>query len=306
MQPLTSAEWSYTEYARLPSQVKDTPEGLKEAARQFESLFINMWLKSAREANAVMSEGSFLSSAEMNMQQEMFDAQMSMHLAKEGGIGLAPTILRQLGGEVEKPVLRSEQSLFLNGPQAPRPSAANEEENPRIAVAPPTASAAVTQQGSRAQMFEDAKEFLQAISPLVQRLAGAAGLPPLTVMAQAALETGWGSAIIQNGEGQSSHNLFGIKGANWNGPTVDIHSKEHQFGRWMDRLDSFRSYPDWESSVSDYTRFITGSPRYAAAVDQRMGATEYADYLQNQGYATDPGYAQKLKDLIQRISGMGF
>ena len=306
MQPLTSAEWSYTEYAKLPSQVKDTPEGLKEAARQFESLFINMWLKSAREANAVMAEGSFLSSAEMNMQQEMFDAQMSMHLAKEGGIGLAPTIIRQLGGEVEKPMQSSERNIFLSAPQAPHLDAANQVENPRTAVAPAAASAAVTQQGSRAQMFEDAREFLQTISPYVQRVAGAAGLPPLTVLAQAALETGWGSAVIQNGEGKSSHNLFGIKGTNWSGPTVDIHSKEHQLGRWMDRLDSFRAYPDWESSISDYTRLITGSRRYAAAAEQGMGATEYADYLQSQGYATDPGYAGKLKDLIQRISGMGF
>lgn len=306
MQPLTSAEWSYTEYARLPSQAKDTPEGLKEAARQFESLFINMWLKSAREANAVMSEGSFLSSAEMNMQQEMFDAQMSMHLAKEGGIGLAPTILRQLGGEVDKPVQTPDSGIFHAMPQAARPQAANILESSQNSAGFPTASAALTQQGSRAQMFENAKDFLQTISPYVQRVAGAAGLPPLTVLAQAALETGWGSSVIQNGQGESSHNLFGIKGTNWSGPTVDIHSKEHQLGRWMDRLDSFRAYPDWESSISDYTRLITGSERYADAAEQRMGAAEFADYLQGQGYATDPGYANKLKDLIQRIAGMGF
>ncbi len=296
MQGITSADWSYTEYANLPGKIEDNAAGVEQAARQFESLFINMWLKSAREANAVMAEGNFLSSAEMTMQQEMFDAQMAMHLAKEGGIGLAPVIVRQLGGEpVANPI-----NLTL---QENRPAAAIQIETDPL----PGAESEVQEQGSRARMFDDARSFLDTIAPHVRRIAGGAGLPALAVMAQAALETGWGSAVIQNGEGQSSHNLFGIKGSNWSGPTVDIHSKEHTLGRWLDRLDSFRAYPDWEASISDYTNMITGSARYGGAAEVAdLGPDQYAEFLQRQGYATDPGYARKLKDLIHRIAGLGY
>ncbi len=301
MQAVTPADWSYTEYAKLPGRIENDAAGIEQAARQFESLFINMWLQSAREANAVMAEGNFLSSAEMTMQQEMFDSQMAMHLAKEGGIGLAPVIVRQLGGEVA-----ADQGLQ----EKPAPAAMHIETRPLPGTAAPEAEPPVQQevqqQGSRASMFDDARSFLDTIAPHVRRIAGGAGLPALAVMAQAALETGWGSAVIQSGEGQSSHNLFGIKGSNWAGPTVDIHSKEHMLGRWLDRLDSFRAYPDWEASISDYTDMITGSMRYGAATETGMGADQYAEFLQRQGYATDPGYAQKLKDLMHRISGLGF
>ena len=297
MQAVTPADWSYTEYANLPGRIENDAAGIEQAARQFESLFISMWLKSAREANAVMAEGNFLSSAEMTMQQEMFDSQMAMHLAREGGIGLAPVIIRQLGGDVA-----AGDNLQENRP----PAAMQIETRPIPRTAAPGAEPEVQQQGSRARMFDDARNFLDTIAPHVRRIAGGAGLPALAVMAQAALETGWGSAVIQNGEGQSSHNLFGIKGSNWGGPTVDIHSKEHLLGRWLDRLDSFRAYPDWEASISDYTNMITGSTRYGDAAEREMGADQYAEFLQRQGYATDPGYAQKLKDLMHRISGLGF
>ena len=128
MQGVTSADWSYTEYAKLPGSVRDDAEGLEKAAKHFESLFINMWLKSAREANAALAKDSFFSSNEMEMQQQMFDSQMAMHLAREGGIGLAPTIVRQLSGRAAaKPVEQGdapgklERTVINRPPPAPEP-----------------------------------------------------------------------------------------------------------------------------------------------------------------------------------------
>jgi flagellar protein FlgJ len=281
MQPVTSAGWSYTDYAQLPGSISDDAEGLQKAAKHFESLFINMWLKSARDANAALAKDSFFSSNEMEMQQQMFDSQMAMHLAKEGGVGLAPVIIRQLGGNVANPPVD--------------PLGESPDETTQLLVL-----------GSRDSKFADPQEFVQTIAPRVKEIVGAAGLPPLTVMAQAALETGWGNSVITSAQGESSHNLFGMKDTDWVGSSVEIHSKEYLLGNWQDKLAGFRSYPDWDAGIQDYVSSMAESSRYGAAKEQNLGAAEYAEFLQRSGYATDPNYAQKLKGIMHRLIGLGF
>jgi len=319
MNSITPAEWSYTEYARLPGSIADDEQGLNEAAKQFESLFINMWLKSAREANAALAEDSPFSSNELEMQQQMFDSQMAMHLAKEGGIGLAPTIVRQLRGGMTNTTDPTQQSTtVLLAPtenvraadtQKTIPLANEKAENSRVErsvqASPPTTI--VTQKSaSRINLFKNPEEFVALIGPHIKAAMDAIGIPPLTVMAQAALETGWGKSVIADAEGQPSHNLFGVKGSNWAGPTVEIHSKEYLLGQWSDKSASFRAYPDWESGIADYAQTISDSERYGITSSDSIDSNQYADLLQKAGYATDPAYAQKLKNVMQRLTGLGF
>ena len=311
MQPITSADWSYTEYAKLPGSVSDDAEGLKEAAKHFESLFINMWLKSAREANAAIAKDSIFSSNEMQMQQQMFDSQMAMHLAKEGGIGLAPTIIRQLEGGTTTAVEDSASTGIANPIPRVETSSISSPISPLgIAPVPVSTDSLVETEarlsGARGSKFEDAKSFIQTLAPKIKGIVDAAGLPALTVMAQAALETGWGKSVIEDGQGDSSHNLFGMKDTNWSGPSVSIHSKEFLLGSWQDKVSGFRSYPDWDAGIADYVQSITNSDRYGAAAEESMGAKDYAEFLQQAGYATDPNYAQKLKAVMHRLVGLGF
>lgn len=297
MPSITPASWSYTEYAQLPNQVRDDAQGIEQAAKHFESLFINMWLKSAREANAVLAKDSIFGSNEMEMQQQMFDSQMAMHLSKEGGIGLAPVIMRQLSGGIAAPTVEPAQE--------PLPRVSVPETTPPVDGTSAAATTVATQHGSRGRSFSDLKAFVDTIAPKIERIAGAAGLPALAVMAQAALETGWGQAVIEDGQGNSSHNLFGLKDTNWSGPSVEIHSKEFLFGRWQDKLAGFRAYPDWDSGIADYVNAISQSARYGRAAVEQLGAADYADFLQQAGYATDPDYASKIKSIMRRLTGLG-
>jgi peptidoglycan hydrolase FlgJ len=289
MQGVTSANWSYTEYAQLPGGIKNDAEGLEEAAKHFESLFINMWLKSAREANAAIAKDSFFSSNEMEMQQQMFDSQLAMHLSKEGGIGLAPTIMRQLGG--------------ASDPEQADP-AGTPTEFDRVETSHPQITARQSS-GTRQQAFTDADSFLSSIAPKIKKIVEDAGLPSIAVIAQAVLETGWGQSVIADNQGRSTHNLFGVKANGWQGPSVEIHSKEFLLGQWQDKRDGFRSYPDWESGIADYVKTLTGSDRYAQATQTGITARDYVEGLQQAGYATDPQYAQKLKSIMHRVAGMG-
>ncbi|MGI9324505.1 MAG: rod-binding protein [Pseudomonadales bacterium] len=94
----TPAPMAYTDIRALSSKPVDKAQSLAEAAQQFESLFIDWVLKSMREANASLAEGSYLNSSEVEMHQEMLDHQMAIHLSSNGGLGLRALIMDQLSG----------------------------------------------------------------------------------------------------------------------------------------------------------------------------------------------------------------
>lgn len=276
----------YADYNKLPGSVKkDDPAGLQKAAEHFESLFIDMWLKSAREANQVFGKDNFMNSNEMTAHQEMLDHEMASHLSKQGGIGLAPIIVAQFSG----------QPLPMN-PQDSTP----------VSIAAPvsTRSDQISQAG-RKSAFASPEEFVQKLKPIVETVLEGSGLPVDAVLGQAALETGWGRLVIADRQGQLSHNLFGIKDHAKGEDSVAIHSKEFEHGRWVNKQDNFRAYPDWTASVKDYVSTITQSPRYAHLLEKVDDALEYLSGLQEAGYATDPDYAAKIASLIPRVENGG-
>jgi flagellar protein FlgJ len=122
---------------------------------------------------------------------------------------------------------------------------------------------------------------------------------PRAIVAQAALETGWGRRLIRDDAGISGNNLFGIKAdARWNGERVSVATLEYEGGLPKPQRASFRAYPDLAAGFEDYVRFLGENPRYREALRNGANAGAYADQLQSSGYATDPHYAEKIRSII--------
>jgi flagellar protein FlgJ len=138
------------------------------------------------------------------------------------------------------------------------------------------------------------ERFVRQLLPAAQEASAALGVPPHFLLAHAALETGWGSAMLRRADGTPTHNLFNIKaGSGWKGETVAVRTTEYRRGRPQSEVARFRVYPDLQSAFQDYVRLLSTSDRYAAA-RQAKTPEQFAKALARGGYATDPHYAQKL------------
>jgi flagellar protein FlgJ len=242
------------------------PKVLREAARQFESLFTKMVLDSMRKASF---GDSLFGSDEGDQYQGMMDDQMAVQLSQGKGLGLADMLIRQLSHGA------------VNGSAAPAADAA------------PAASNKV----SDAQR----QKFIDDILPQASAAARELGVDPRAVIAQAALETGWGTSQPADATG-ASHNLFGIKaGASWRGASVTSDTTEYVAGAPRTEPGSFRAYGNVAESANDYVRLLRDNSRYAAALDTGANVRAFADGLQRGGYATDPGYADKLVAIAEQV-----
>jgi len=144
--------------------------------------------------------------------------------------------------------------------------------------------------------------FVQRLLPHAQEASASTGIPPHFMMGQAALETGWGRAEIRGAGGENSHNLFGIKaGSGWGGRTVDIVTTEYVNGKPEKQVDTFRAYDSYADSFRDYARLLKANPRYQNVLTEGQDAAQFAQGLQQAGYATDPQYARKLTSVIRQL-----
>jgi flagellar protein FlgJ len=255
-----------------------SPEALRETARQFESLFTTMMLKSMREASASQGDSLF-GSDQQDFYQDMFDQQLSTQLSKGKGLGLADMLVKQLMQGVG--------------------TAPGTGEGSAVQV-PPGQGAAVPTAGNWPPRTQD--EFVQAILPAATAAGRELGVDPATVIAHAALETGWGKSVPMGADGKPSFNLFGIKaGGSWSGEVANSTTHEFQGGRMQKVVDGFRSYESPGESVGDYVKLLRSSPRYAAALGTGDDTAAFAKALQRGGYATDPDYAMKLTAVAARL-----
>lgn len=260
---------------------KDTDATLEEVAAQFEAMFIQMMLKSMRDAS--LADGIF-DSDQSRMYTEMFDQQLALDLSQKQTFGIAEMLVRQLA---------SEQPATAAGTVRP--------------LSPPTSAKntpAGKTPGAETVAFQTPAAFVESLMPEAKRAARTLGVEPGLLIAQAALETGWGQKIIQRADGSSSFNLFGIKaGANWQGDSVRVSTLEYRDGLVQREQASFRAYNSYRESFADYVDFISGNARYGAALEHDGDAEQYARALQDAGYATDPRYAEKIIDILQRSAG---
>ena len=299
---------AFTDIAGLANMPTEGAENLEKVAAQFESLFVGIWLQSMRDAGRVFGEGNYLSSDAVEMHQEMLDQQWSVHLAESGGIGLRDVIVSQLSRSGGASETQSQSAMDRAVPDRRHFSGTKPATEGAIEVLTDVSGEpsveAIRGGGFKQALFDSAESFLQELRPVVEQVAAASGIHPVAVLAQAALETGWGSRVIHDAAGAPSHNLFGIKAADWSGPTADVTTLEFELGQPVRREDSFRAYRDVAESVRDYVSFLTSGDRYSEALEVAGDPARFADALQRAGYATDPQYATKLKQLQLQIARM--
>jgi peptidoglycan hydrolase FlgJ len=260
--------------ARLRAEAKTNeraPEVLRKAATQFEALFVQMVLKGMRQAN--LGPGIF-ESDQQGHYLDMFDSQIALTLAQGPGLGLADVIVRQLSNTFQ-----------TDAPKAGRRASATAEKT------------SVTATDGRGQSPE---AFVQTLWPLAQRTGEQLGVSPKALVAQAALETGWGKAVMRHPDGRNSFNIFGIKAsAGWSGDRVTQNTLEYEDGIAVRRRAEFRAYNSYAEAFADYTQLMQTHPRYEQALARGTNPAVFGMELQRAGYATDPAYGRKIAGIAR-------
>ncbi len=253
---------------------KDPRASVREAAKQFEALFMKQLLQGMRAA----SDGNgMLDNAGSKLGTDLLDGQYAAASSGRPG-GLADLIARQL-----------DRQMGLTPGPIPSTTPANAS---LPVVADPVAAPRVP--------ARSAAGFIQQHGQAAQQVSAETGIPANFLLAQAAHETGWGKREIIGRDGSASNNLFGIKaGAGWTGPTVDVATTEYVGGQPRAMVQRFRAYASYADSFADYARMMTQNPRYAAVRAAGDDAKAFAQGLQKAGYATDPAYASKLGRVIE-------
>jgi flagellar protein FlgJ len=263
---------------RLKADAGSAPDkAVRDAAKQFEVLFVNMLLKSMRDA---APQDGPLDSEQTRMYTGMLDQQLSQTMAGRG-LGLAEVMARQLTrGAAVSPESASPAAQVKSTPEAsPAPE--------------PMPAAPAVGRNARARRFVD------KMWPHAVEASRATGIPPHFILGQAALESGWGAREIKGADGRATHNLFGIKaGRSWTGQTSNTSTTEFANGVKQRVVDKFRSYSSYADAFRDYAKLLKNNPRYAQALEAGQDPAAFARGLQSAGYATDPAYASKLTRVI--------
>lgn len=285
-------------------------EGMKQASKQFEVMFMNMVLKSMREATP--SDGLFSSQSE-KMYTSMLDQQLAQNLSGRG-LGLADAMYAQLSrmtsgdsspqtGGLPMPLMpvrpgeagaAAPKSRAM--PQAYAPAAGRVD----LSVYEEATAQATLSRSALPQAHVEA--FVSRLLPAAQRASEASGVPAQLIMAQAALESGWGKREIRMEDGSSSFNVFGIKAdRSWKGPVAETATTEFVNGAPQKTRAAFRAYGSYDEAFADYAKFLSNNPRYSGVVATRDPA-EAAHGLQRAGYATDPEYGGKLVRIMRQMN----
>ena len=254
----------------------DPKAAVREAAKQFEGIFMQQLMKSMREAS--LSSG-MLDNAGTKLGTEMLDTQFATQMTGLRG-GLSEVIARQLERQLGEPLANMAADAAAAATQAA----------PTKSAAPLSSSL----QGKDRQIG-----FLKLHDGAAKAAEAATGIPANFMVAQAAHESGWGRHEIKNPDGSTSFNVFGIKaGSSWKGPVTEVTTTEVIGGQARKVKAKFRAYGSYEEAFTDYAKMMKNNPRYSKVVASSSSAQGFAQGLQKAGYATDPAYADKLTRMI--------
>ncbi len=325
----------YTDLAGLGDlrrQARQDPTAArKEVAREFEAMFVQMMLERMREAMPA-TEDEYLGQGGA-LYRDLLDKQVAIEISKAGGIGFARQIESALGlrdtslfpAPMEAPGDDLQQSPSLRMPQIPDAAAREwaasqalmrvqqslevaDPFNGRISGTPAAtgpfqheeAAPGVALVGQPVGPFQSPEHFVRTLHADARSAAAALGTAPDVLLAQAALETGWGRHLIHGQGGRPSYNLFGIKAdARWQGPTVEVTTTEYRHGHAVKEQAKFRAYASYGESFRDYVAFLQGNPRYTKALALSDRPQQFMRALQQAGYATDPQYASKVAAVMR-------
>lgn len=299
MQLMQGAAFDLQSLNGLKRELTDSPDkGLRQVTQQLEATFVQMMLKSMRDA---LPQDGLFSSDQTRMLTSMYDQQIAQDLSQKG-LGFGEMMYQQLKTQgdtssAEQPMkpFSMENRLIDSLPNQAMAQIMRRFAPLGDALSSPlqkVKSLSLSSQNFISQLIEPAKAASQK-----------SGISHLLVLAQAALESGWGRREILTAEGKTSHNLFGIKaGKNWQGPVTNIMTTEVIDGKSIKMRDDFRVYGSYEEAISDYINLLTENPRYRD-VKHAQSPEVAARRLHQAGYATDPNYSDKLISLINQIRG---
>ncbi|MBX9869069.1 MAG: flagellar assembly peptidoglycan hydrolase FlgJ [Burkholderiaceae bacterium] len=266
----------------------DSPEALKSAASQFEALFLNLVLKTMREAGG---NDNPLDKEQSKLFTSLLDQQLTQNLAKRG-FGLADSLIRQLSNNAGNQIINADPAgkgkvfntqgidAYLNN----------------LKLEPQKVDEVKTSESS----IQRVKNFESKLGAHAAQASSETGIPAKFLLSQAALESGWGKKEIKSIDGSASHNVFGIKASkNWTGKTVNAVTTEYVNGVAQQKVEKFKAYDSYADAFKDYAQLITKNPRYQQVIANSADASSFAQGLQKAGYATDPQYANKLTSIIK-------
>ncbi|MET1255026.1 flagellar assembly peptidoglycan hydrolase FlgJ [Aliikangiella maris] len=335
----------------------DESGAIEKAAKEFESFFMNMMLKSMRQASEVIGDESPFSSPQEKMFIGMLDEQMAVELSQQGHFGIADLMLSQLTQSAPENTMQSVMPAIPQTQLASKSSKINpsariptdilpankamlsnsvkvqsaalnsdslkaeiskieylkkEDVNTNLVTTSSLDSVAleaetlgkkvneVALKPTKRALFDSVQNFVSTLLPYATEAAKKLSVDPKVLLAQAALETGWGKYVMHDEQGVPGHNLFGIKaGKQWEGEVINIDTLEVTQQQFKKVNASFRKYENFAESFQDYVNFVTQSPRYQKALEVSENPEQYLNALQNSGYATDPQYAQKIMRIYQ-------
>lgn len=317
--PVDPSITDMSQFSRLRAAAqRHDPQALHAVAKQFEALFTQQLLKSMRQAKV---GDDLMGSQQADMYQSMYDQQLAQKMAQGRGLGIADLLVRQLQGAQAQPAsgqasdkaavatpvalniarkyfpldTQAKSGHFVALPTArsmPLMTAATTARSAPVAAAVPLRDAQPQQPVSLAHPAD----FIKSLMPQAQAAARELGIPARVLVAQAALETGWGKHMIKNADGTPSYNFFGIKaGQHWQGDKVSKSTTEYHGNAPAREVAQFRSYASPAEAFKDYVHFLKSNPRYAEALNHGGDAGHFARGLQKAGYATDPAYAEKIR-----------
>lgn len=294
-QSLMNAAYDSRSLNNLKREAAADPKGkAMQVAKQVEGMFVQMMLKSMREA---LPQDGIFSSDSTKMYTSMYDQQIAQEIGKRG-LGMADLIVKQMQPAQEPdetagtvPMKLDNSFIYSNLPSNQLEQMVRKAV-PRLPVSP-------------SSFPTDSNDFIAQLSQPAQAASQQSGIPHHLILAQAALESGWGQRQILTRDGKPSFNVFGIKaGGDWKGATTDIMTTEYEGGVAKKVRATFRVYGSYMEALSDYVKLLSNNPRYAAVANAAT-PEQGARALQAAGYATDPKYAQKLVGMIQQFKSMG-
>jgi len=252
---------------------KDGKAALKKVAAEFETIFLKMMLKSMRDATP---GDPIFDSDSAKFYRDMHDDQLTLDLSRKGGIGLANMMVKQLERYVP-----------------------SETQNENAVTQPEANQLKVSKTSQSYSTITSPEKFVEKMWPMAKDASEKLGVSPKVIIAQAALETGWGKYTIKKPDGKDSFNLFNIKAdSRWQGDSTKIASYEYGPGGSHKKVSSFRVYGSYKDSFEDYVKFLNSGSRYQDALENKKGDAKFVEALQDSGFATDPNYAKKVKRIM--------
>ncbi len=338
---------------------KDEKGALKEAAKQFEGIFIQMLMKSMRDANAAFKSDNPMNSETTAFFEQMRDQQMSVDLSNKGMLGLAEMMVQQLDPEnspiTPASVLRGNSDYKVNPSMFVAPATELDKDTldaiaPKDQIAashsvidhaqsmqpmtaklsrvlsgdqldsvlrgeqltsqalqtgkslPPVDTPMAKSKGIAVSQFTSPEHFISVLYPHAEKAANSLGTSAEVLIAQSALETGWGQKVVRRNDGTMSNNLFNIKAdKRWQGDKTSVNTLEFEKGIAVQQKADFRMYDNLEQSFNDFVSFISQGDRYQDARKVAAEPTQFIKALQKAGYATDPQYANKVINVMKSV-----